>query len=596
MTPEIITVGIIFIAAIALFITEWVRVDVVALLVLVSLILTGLLNSADAFAGFSNPAVITVWAVFIVSNAVQRSGAADLLANRLLAIAGNNEQRLLIVLMLTSGLISSVMNNVGAVAILLPPTMSMARRLNRPPSRFLMPLAFAALLGGNLTLIGTPPNILASGLLRDRGVESFSFFDFTPIGAVALTIGILYVLTVGRWLLPNRTAGGKLASAYPLHNYLTEMRVLPNSPLLGQSLEQQRIREQHAVNILYIRREENPTLQPAADRIVEAGDVILVEGVMAKQLAFARQMKLEGVRDFSADTWTTAIDTPTLHLSEVAIAPRSSLSGHTLRQVDFRMRYNLSVLAIRHSGESVITDLANLTLGVGDALLVQGTDAQIAQLLNDRDFLVLTPPAFEPPPNIQKVTLSLLILGAVIVSTLVGWLAIEAAMVGGALLTVLLRIQTIEEAHQAIDWKVVFLIAGMLPLGTALESTGAAAFSAELVVKNIGNFGPLAVLGAFFVFTALLTEVISNAAATVLVVPIAIEVAQQLAVSPQTIVMAVVLAASTSFMTPIGHQCNVLIFGPGGYKFSDYARVGFGLNILMLIVAVTILPLLWPFY
>jgi di/tricarboxylate transporter len=596
MTPEIITVGIIFVAAIVLFISERVRVDVVSLLVLVSLVLTGLLTSAEAFAGFSNAAVITVWAVFIVSNAVQRSGAADLLANRLLAIAGNNEQRLLVVLMLTAGLISSVMNNVGAVAILLPPTMSMARRLNRPPSRFLMPLSFAALLGGNLTLIGTPPNILAAGLLRDRGLASFAFFDFTPIGAVALTIGILYIVTIGRWLLPNRTAGGKLSSAYPLHNYLTEMRVLSNSPLIGRTLEQQHIREKYAVDILYTRREENPlTMQPGSDRVVKAGDVVLVEGMMAKQLAFARQMKLEGVRDFSADTWTTAIDTPTLHLSEIAIAPRSTLNGHTLRQVDFRTRYNISVLAIRHSGEAIVTDLANLTLSVGDALLVQGTDAQIAQLQSDRDFLVLTTPAFEPPPDIQKVTLSLLVLAAVILSTLVGWLAIETAMVCGALLTVLLRIQTIEEAQESIDWKVVFLIAGMLPLGTALEKTGAATFAAELVVQNFGGWGPLAVLGAFFAFTALLTEVISNAAATVLVVPIAIEVAQQLSVSPQTFVIAVVLAASTSFMTPIGHQCNVLIFGPGGYKFSDYARVGLGLNILMLIVAVTILPLLWPF-
>lgn len=596
MTFEIATVTLIFAGALLLFITEWVRVDVVALLVLVSLLLTGLLTSAEAFAGFSNPAVITVWAVFIVSNAIQRSGAADLLANRLLTVAGNSERRLLTVLMLAAGLISSVMNNVGAVAILLPPTMSMARRLNRPPSRFLMPLAFAALLGGNLTLIGTPPNILASGLLSDRGLEPFSFFDFTPIGAVALAVGIIYVVTVGRWLLPDRESSGKLGASYPLHAYLTQMRVLPQSPLIGRSLEDQHVSEAFGVNILYTQREESPlTMQPARDRVVQADDVLLVEGVISKQLAFAREMKLENVRDFSAETWTTAVDTPNLHLSEIAIAPRSSLNGRTLRDVDFRTRYSVSVLAVRHSDEAVMTDLANLRLSVGDALLVQGSDAHIAQLQQDRDFLVLTTPTIDPPPNMRKVTLSLIILVAVIASTIVGWLSIETAMVAGALLTVLLQLQSIEEAHRSIDWKVVFLIAGMLPLGTALETTGAAQLAAQTVVQSVGEWGALAILAAFFVLTALLTEVVSNAAATVLVVPIAIEVALQMGATPRTFVMAVVLAASTSFMTPIGHQCNVLIFGPGGYRFSDYARVGAALNLLMLIVALLVIPLLWPF-
>lgn len=596
MTPEIITVTIIFVAAVLLFITEWVRVDMVALLVLVSLILTGLLSAPEAFAGFSNAAVITVWAVFIVSNAIQRSGAADLLAARLLKLAGNSEQRLLVALMLTAGLISSVMNNVGAVAILLPPTMSMARQLNRPPSRFLMPLAFAALLGGNLTLIGTPPNILASGLLQDRGMAPFTFFEFTPIGAVALTAGIVYVLTVGRWLLPNREAGGKLGTSYPLHPYLTEMRVLTNSPLLGQSLEAQQINETYGVNILYIQRQGvSISLQPAQDRVVRVDDVLLVEGVIGKQLLFARQMRLEGVRDFSAETWTKDIDTPNLHLSEIAIAPRSELNGRSLGEVDFRNRYGISVLAIRHQGEAIIDNLANLPLGVGDALLVQGADDRIAQLQDSRDFLVLTTPVIEPPPDLNKVWLSLLILAGVILSTLIGWLAIETAMVTGALLTVLLRIQTIEEAHKSIDWKVVFLIAGMLPLGTALETTGAAQLAADTVVQKMGGWGALPVLAAFFILTAILTEVVSNAAATVLIVPIVIEVAQRLNAEPHTFVLAVVLAASTSFMTPIGHQCNVLIFGPGGYKFSDYARVGAGLNLIILFVAVLILPLLFPF-
>lgn len=593
MTPQMALTFIILVGAVILFVTNRLPVDLVALLVLSTLIITRLVTVEEAFAGFSNPAVVTVWSVFIVGAAVQRSGVADLLATRMLQLAGNNEWRLLLVLMTTSALISSVMNNVGAVAILLPPTMAMARKLNQSPSKFLMPVAFASLLGGNLTLIGTPPNILAADLVVQFGLEPLQFFDFTPMGLAALAVGMGYMLLFGRYLLPNRDAGGSLAVSYPLQSYLVEVRLKDNSPLVGQTIQSIQLGKEHQLNIVQIRRGEEHILRPLSDRVLQAGDVLLLEGALPTVMAVSQHKELQVVTDFSAEAWPDTLDTPNQHLSEIAIAPRSIYEGQTVRELEFRNRLRISVLALRHKGQTEVAHLGDVPLEVGDVLLVQGSDTQLRMLHQNSNLLVLTQPEWEEP-RLSHALLTIGVLVSVVAVAALGVLHIAAAMFIGAVILLLGRTMTMTQAYRAIDWRAVFLIAAMLPLGGALESTGGAQYVAETVIGRFDNFGTLAILAVVFILTALLTEVVSNAATTVLVVPIAIEIALGLGVNPYTFVMATVLAASTSFMTPVGHQCNVIIFGPGGYQFSDYARVGVGLNILMLLVAVLIVPLIWP--
>ncbi|MCO5199104.1 MAG: SLC13 family permease [Anaerolineae bacterium] len=593
MTPEMAVTFIILAGAVILFVTNRLPVDLVALLVLSTLIITRLVTVEEAFAGFSNPAVVTVWSVFIVGAAVQRSGVADLLAARMLHLAGNSEWRLLLVLMTTSALISSVMNNVGAVAILLPPTMAMARKLNQSPSRFLMPVAFASLLGGNLTLIGTPPNILAADLVVQAGLQPLQFFDFTPMGVAAIVVGMGYMLVFGRYLLPNRDAGGSLASSYPLQSYLVEVQLKNNSPLIGQSIEAIQLGKEYQVNIVQIRRGAEQILRPLSDRLLQAGDVLLLEGALPTVMAVSKHKELQIVTDFSAEAWPEKLDSQHLHLSEIAIAPRSIYEGKTVRELEFRNRLRITVLALRHRGHTEITNLNSIPLEVGDVLLVQGSETQLRILHQNTNLLVLTQPEWDSP-KLSHAILTVGVLVAVVAIAALNILHIAAAMFIGAVILVLGRTMTMAQAYRAIDWRAVFLIAAMLPLGGALERTGGARYIAETVIGRFDNFGPLAILAVVFILTALLTEVVSNAATTVLVVPIAIEIALGLGSNPYTFVMATVLAASTSFLTPVGHQCNVIIFGPGGYQFSDYARVGVGLNVLMLLVAVLVVPLIWP--
>jgi di/tricarboxylate transporter len=595
-TANLIVLGILAVAVI-LFVSDRLRVDLVAMLVLVALMLTGLLTPEEAFSGFASPAVVTVWAVFIISGALFRSGVADNLARYVLRLAGRDPLRLLIVIMLTVGVMSAFMNNIGAVAILLPAVVTISRQLRIAPSRLLMPLAFAALLGGNMTLIGTPPNILASAILQDYGgVEPFRFFDFLPTGIMVLVAGTLYMVLVGRHLLPDRSADGELADAYPVREYLTEVRVGPGSSLVGQTVSQTGFGEQYDLTILHVRRDGDERLAPTTDHQLQTGDVLLLEGPLKDILTVSQAESLHPVGEWTqVQEWQRMVADQDLKLAEVTLAPQSSLVGKTLKEIDFRARHGLSVLAIQHDGRSLVYHLGDVSLSFGDALLIQGTPDKINLLRADPDFLVLDTPPIEMR-RMHKAPLAVaILLGALIVVTM-GWLHVSTVMLIGALLMIIGGVLTMDEAYQAIDWQSVFLIAGMLPLGIAMEETGTARLLADQIVGLVGELGPLAVLGGTFVLTALLTEVISNAAATVLMVPIAIDAATGVGANAHPFVMTVVLAASTSFLMPVGHQVNVIIFGPGGYKFSDYTKVGVWLNLIVLLLVVTLLPLIWPLY
>ena len=594
MTIDQISVLGILVLAIGLFISDRVRVDLVALLVLLALVLTGLLTPEAAFAGFASPAVITVWAVFIISGAMFYSGVADLLAQQMLRLAGNNPTRLLIVIMITAGVMSAFMNNIGAVAILLPAVVSIGRSLRIAPSKLLMPLAFAALLGGNMTLIGTPPNILATTILQDYGgVEPFQFFDFLPMGIVVLVAGIIYMVVAGRHLLPERQSGDELVDAYPVRGYVTEMRVGEKSPLVGKTVKQSRFGERYDLSILRVRQESGEMGSPTAERPLQAGDVLLIEGPLQDILTMARTQGLQLVQEWQSQKWHPNLKTEGMQLVEITLSPQSSLTGQTLKQMGFRAQFSLSVLAIRHNGKSLTDHLGDVPIEFGDALLVQGSPNKFSLLRKNSNFLILDTPPIELRRT-EKAAVALLVLLGVLLSATFGWLGVATTMVLGAVLMVLSGVLTMDEAYRAIDWQSVFLIAGMLPLGIAMEETGTARLLADQLVQFMGNLGPVAVLGGVFILTALLTEVISNAASAVLMVPIAIDAAFGLNAAPEPFVMATVLAASTSFLMPVGHQVNVIIYGPGGYRFSDYARVGVWLNLIILALVLTVLPLIWP--
>jgi di/tricarboxylate transporter len=596
VTAENILVLAILAAAVVLFVSERLRVDVVAMMVLVALVLTGLVSVEEAFSGFASPAVITVWAVFIVSGGLTRSGVADVIAQQVVRLAGRSQLRLTVLIMLAVGVMSAFMNNIGAVAILLPAVMSVSRETDIPPSKLLIPLAWASLMGGNMTMIGTPPNILASSILESyANIEPFGFFDFTPMGVVVLTAGILYMVLIGRRLLPERTPGGELVDSYPVQEYLTEVRVAEDSPLLGKTIREADLEARYGLNVIHIHLccQEAETVSAVTEHRLEAGDELHLEAAADAILATSQTLGLVPVPDRPIQPWEPEPDRSAFELAEVVLSPSSSLRGKTLREIDFRSRFGLAVLAIRHQGRTLFARLGDVTLDFGDSLLIQGSVDKINLLRRERDFMLLDMPPVETRRT-QKAPVAVAILLGVLVVVTAGWLHVSAAMFIGALLMVLSGTLTMDEAYRSIEWKSVFLIAGMLPLGLAMESTGTARLLADQIVGLVGDWGPLAVMMGIFVMTGLLTEVMSNAAATVLAVPIAIDAALSLGANPHAFVMAIVIAASTSFLMPIGHQVNVLVFGPGGYRFSDYTRVGVWLNVILFILTALVLPLIWP--
>ena len=594
-TENYLVLGILAIA-ILLFVSERLRVDLVAMMVLVALAVTGLVTVEGAFSGFASPAVIVVWAVFIISGGLTRSGVADLIARQVVRLAGRSQLRLMLLIMVAVGIMSAFMSNVGAAAILLPAVMSVARETDIPPSKLLIPLAWASLLGGNVTMIGTPPNILASSILEIYGnIEPFGFFDFVPMGTVVLVAGILYLVLVGRHLLPERTAGGGLVDSYPVQEYLTEARVAEDSPLVGKTVGEADLERRYGLNVIHVHLccQDGETVSAMTEHRLQPGDELHLEATASAILEAGRTLGLNPVPDRPIQPWEPEPERPAFELAEVVLAPSSSLRCSTLQEMDFRSRFGLAVLAIRHQGHTFFERLGDVQIDFGDSLLLQGPVEKINLLRHERDFLLLDMLPLETRRT-QKAPIAVAILLGVLAIVAVGWLHVSVAMFIGALLMVLSGTLTMDEAYRSIDWKSIFLIAGMLPLGLAMQSTGTAQWLAGHIVSLVGNWGPLAVMMGIYLVTALLTQVISNAAAAVLAVPIAIDAALSLGANPYAFVMATVIAASTSFLMPIGHQVDVLVFGPGGYRFADYAKVGLWLSLLLFILTALVLPLIWP--
>ena len=593
MTPQIaLTLGII-VAALALFATEKLRVDLVALLVLLSVGLFRLIDPERIFDGFANAAVITVWAVYIVSGGLFKTGVADSMGRLIHRLAGDTEPRLIPTIMATCGVISAFMNNVGATAMLMPAVVGISRRTKIPVSKLLIPLSFSSLLGGKMTLIGTPANILAMKILADRGLPTLGFFDFTPMGIVVLTTGIIYMVLVGRHLLPVRQGAEGRQDVYRLREYVSEVRVSTSSSLAGKTLLESRLGQDYDLTVLAIER--NGVSQPAIgrDTRLEGGDLLTVEGCADDLMAAREALGLISESERKLDV--ERLEPRGVTLIEATLSPLSGLAGRTLRQERFRDRYGFTALAIWRHGEAITEKLRDVPLQFGDALLLQGAQHRVPELQEGTDFLVLEPLELEQLRR-HKAPIAVAALTLAILLVVFAGFHISLAMVIAAVIMILTGCLSIEEAHESIDWRTVFLVAGMLPLGMAMEATGTAQYLANIMLGGLGSFGPIALLAGTYLLAALVTQAMSNAAAMVLIVPIALDTALGLGANHITFTMAVVIGGATSFLSPVGHKANILVFGPGGYRFFDYARVGALLTVALLTVSMIFLPLFWPLF
>jgi di/tricarboxylate transporter len=593
MTLDIALTLLIILAALVLFATEKLRVDVVAMLVLITVGVLELVPRDELFSGFSNSAVITVWAVYMVSGGLFKTGVADAMGKAILKVAGKGETSLIATIMATVGVISAFMNNVGAVAMLMPAVVGISRQTKVPVSKMLIPLAFASLLGGTMTLIGTPANILATGILAERGLPTFGFFEFTPMGIVVLATGILYMVLIGRRQLPVREGARGKEDVDRIRDYVTEVRVSPASPLIGKSLPESRLGQDYDLTVLAIQREngEQPILHH--ETRIESGDLLVLECSATELIATHQSLGLAIEVDYELDI--DHLEPGNVQVIEATIAPNSHIVGLNLQEVHFRDRYGFTALAISRHGEVITERLRDVPLLFGDALLLQGPEHRVVGLQEGDNFLVLEPVESEQlRRNKAPIAVGALLLAIGLV--IFAGMEISLAMVIAAMVMILSGALTIVEAYESVDWRTVFLVAGMLPLGLAMETTGAAQFLADLILGTLGPYGPVATLAGIYLLAAAVTQPMSNAAAIVLIVPIALDTAIGLDANYKTFTMAVVIGAATSFLSPVGHKANVLVFGPGGYKFTDYARVGALLTVLLLIMSMIFLPIFWPLF
>ena len=590
MTWEIVFVLVLTICAMVLFVTEKFSTDVVAILVMIALLVSGVLTPAEGLAGFANTATVTVGAMFVLSAGMFRSGAVNFVSRALGRLARHSSGLTLFLVMVGVGVLSSFLNNTAAVAILIPVVIVVARRADTSPSKLLMPLSFASMFGGMCTVLGTSTNILASSIAEQAGLEAFGMFEFTKLGVIFFAVGVAYMMTVGRKLVPDHRGKGDLTKSFGMGDYLTDLVLLAESKSVGQSLASAPLVEELGVEVLQILRGED-TLRPTAEIILREHDVLRIKG----DLHTINELKdRAGVTFGMSMKWRDEdLESTDTRLVEAVVGPSSPLAGTSLAESHLRENYGAAVLAVRQHGALTHGEFQNMKLMPGDTLLIDVPNDQIEHLTQQRVFLLVSRAGI-PRFNWPKATKALVIVVSVVVIAATGMLSIVAAAAAGALMMVLSGCISTEEAYGAIEWNVLFLLAGMLALGAALEKTGASTMLAGGMIDGVGGFGPIALLAAFFGITMLLTEVMSNNATVALLLPIAITTALSIDANPRTFMFAVVFAASSSFMTPVGYQTNTMIYGPGQYRFVDFVRVGAPLNLIFWVLGTLLIPWFWP--
>ncbi len=590
MTWEIAFVFALTVCAVAMFVSEKLSTDVVAILVMVALLVSGVLTPAEGLAGFANRATVAVGAMFVLSAAVFRSGAVNFVGRALGRLARHSMTLMLLVLMLGVGVLSSFLNNTAAVAILIPVVIVVARRVSVSPSKLLMPLSFASMFGGMCTLLGTSTNILASSIAEQEGLEPFGMFEFTKLGVIFFAVGVAYMMTVGRKLVPDHRGKGDLTTSFGMGDYLTDLVLQADATSVGQPLASAPLVGELGVEVLQIKRGDD-TLRPTPETVLREQDVLRIKGDLRK---IDELKDRAGVAfDVSVNWRDTDLEATDTRLVEAVVGPSSPLAGISLAESQLRENYGAVVLAIRQRGQLAHDRLQNIKLMPGDALLIDVPNDQIEHLTEQRMFLLVSRAGI-PRFNRSKATKAFAVVIAVVVVAASGLLPIVAAAAAGALAMVLTGCIATDEAYGAIEWKVIFLLAGMLALGSAMQKTGASTMLAGWLIDRVGSYGPMALLAAFFGITMLLTEAMSNNATVALLLPIAITTAQSIGANPRSFMFAVVFAASSSFMTPVGYQTNTMIYGPGQYRFVDFVRVGAPLNLVFWVLGTLLIPVFWP--
>ena len=598
MTLEIaIVLGVITLMFI-LFVGELFPLDVTALSILAVVLVLGYISPEEAISGFANPAVITIALLFVLSHALQKSGILEYMVIRLNKLTERSRFLGLFVFLISVALASAFVNNTAIVAIFIPLTIRLAQKYNLSPSKLLMPLSYIAIIGGTLTLVGTSTNLLVNSIYVNTIPSSppLGMFEFAKFGLVMLVIGVAYLLIAVPFLIPSRTVTSSLTKSYHMGGYLTELKVSEESPLVGRTCKERAVNKNYDITVLDILRDGKLISKNIRDTIIYPEDILFVRGSLENFLRMKEVEKVTMLTDEKLTQDELIHDDNTL--VECLVTNQTDLVGKSLMEINFRRRFGSFILAIRREGEILRKKIAHVVLQAFDTLLIYGPIEKIKELSDSGDFIVLG----EIEATLQKhkywwVSVAV-IFGAVILAAL-GIVPILKGALIGAIFLLVIRVITANEAYQSINWQVIVLIAALIPLGIVIQKSGTA-FWIGTVLNDIANaFNPLIrptiMLSLIYLVTIILTETTSNAATAIIMTPIAISAAQQMGLDPRTFVFAVCFAASASFITPIGYQTNLMVYSPGGYKFTDYVRVGLPLAIVLWCMATWLIPILWPF-
>lgn len=578
--------------AVGSFALQRLPIDVTALTTLGLLLLFGLVTPEQGVSGFANPAVVTVMMMFILSDSLVQSGVVSRLGHRIAHLSGRSRWKASLLLLLLTATLSAFINNTAAVAILMPVGILLAKHYRFSPSQILMPLSFVSILGGTSTLIGTSTNLLVSALAVENGLPAFSVFEFATLGGILVTVGLLYNLAVPMRLLPPRSILSSLTRKYRMGAFLTEVKVPRESRLVGKTVLSEELSDRFQLNVLEILRGKQKIAVDIRNTPIAPGDILLVRGAMEDILSCRMHYGLLLLSDIKLDDEDLS-DASNI-LVEVQLSPTSRLVGQSLKEIDFRKRFGCFVLALNRTGEMIHDKLALMPLRDWDTLLVFGPRARIEALELMDDFT----PLQEVPVRLRLARqwwVTAAVIPIVVGLAAAGAMPILKASILGVVALLVSRTITIQQAYKGINWTVIFLLAAVLPIGVAMHNTGLDAIIGASLAEVGRPLGPGVLLALMLVSTSLLSEMISNNSAAVLMVPIAISTAASLGVSPKPLLMAITFAASMSFMTPIGYQTNTMVYGPGGYRFTDFTRFGAPLSVICWTIASLLIPLIWPF-
>jgi di/tricarboxylate transporter len=593
MSPIAVTL-ILLLLAVVLFATEKIPVDVVGILLVIALVMTNVLTVQEGLSGFGDNVIITIGGLFVLTGGLVKTGIVDLIGRRLYRIAGNNEFVLTALIMFVAAACASVLKNTTTTAMFVPVVMGLAERARVAPSKLLMPLAYGAILGGSCTLIGTSTNLAVSGAMQRYGMEPYSMFELTPVGVITVAVGLIYMLFIGIRLLPNRGGEESLTEQYHIREYISEVFVAPGSHLIGKTLGEANINLELDLNVIGIIRSKDERVAPSPRQRIELGDLLIVQGKIADILNIKSEAGLEIKPDFKLND--KDLESGETELLEVMVMRDSNLVGQTLKTINFRQNYNLTVLAINRHGETFLEKISSVRLRFGDVLLVQGNRNLVEPFVTSGEMLLLEDVSADSMRTAKRrwaIAAFGLFLALSLSKLVTGFeVPLAVAVLLGVLL--LLATNTIRhtELYSLIDFRLLVLIACMMSFGIAMEKTGADKYLANLIVTNFQEFGALAVLAGFFVLTVALTQPMSNQAAALVVLPVAVQTAVVLGLNPRTFAVAVTYAASFSFITPLEPAC-VLVYTPGRYRFMDFVKIGTILTIIVFVTAIILVPIFW---